>query len=130
MTDWQRLAVYATGMAGVFYAIAAAFLWCLIGLRGWRARPSLPSLDHKNVVLDRALAWTALATLFLSLASFFLERFGVRALSVVAAAACAVVLATGLWSVHEITRSRYGNRVLSFFIVAIAIAGGMVWLMI
>ncbi len=123
MTD--RLVASAAGMAAALYLMAAAVAWFRVAF----PQPS-PSLA-KRVMLDRAVAWSALSALFsvvvavkLSVASW--TDSGV---DFVLAVACLAIFVAGLVSVRAITVASFGNRVLAIF-AAISLAVGLLILLL
>jgi hypothetical protein len=121
----DRIVAAAAGMAAAFYVMASAVAWFRVAF----PMPS-PSLA-KRVMLDRAVAWSALSAIFsvvvtvkLGLASWYDDRVGL-----ILALASISIFVAGLVSVRAITAAAFGHRVLAVFAV-VSIAVGLLILLI
>lgn len=108
----------ASGMAAAFYFMAAAFAWFRV------ASPS-PSLSTvRKVILDRAVAWSALSALFAMVVAVKLSvaRWTDPGVDIVLFLASLAIFIAGLVSVRAITAAMFGNKVLlGFGAVSIAV---------
>ncbi len=120
----DRLVASAAGMAAAFYLMASTVAW-------FRVAFPMPSASlAKRVMLDRAVAWSALSAIFcvvvavkLGIASWYDDRVGL----ILALASIAIFVA-GLVSVRAITAAAFGNKVLAVF-AAVSIAVGLLILL-
>lgn len=120
----DRLVASAAGMAGAFYVMASAVAW-------WRVAFPQPSHSFaKRVMLDRAVAWSALSAIFCVMAVVKLEfaSWTDAGVDLVLALSCLAIFAAGLVSVRAITIAAFGYRVLAVF-AAVSIAVGLLILM-
>ena len=120
----DRLVAAAAGMPAALYLMAASVAWFRVVVPS----PS-PSLA-KRVMLDRAVAWSALSVIFsvvvvvkLGILSWDDPRVGV-----ILAVALIVFFGAGLVSVRAITMAAFGNRVLAVF-GAVSIVVGLLILL-
>lgn len=122
MTD--RIVAAAAGMAAALYIMAASVAW----IRVVFPVPT-PSLG-KRVILDRAIAWSALAAIFVVVVSVKMTDLDWMdpVVDIVLTAACLTIFVAGLMSVRAITMPMHGNRVLAVF-AAVSIAVGLLILL-
>lgn len=121
----DRLVASASGMAGAFYVMASAVAWF---------RVAFPQPSHsfaKRVMLDRAIAWSALSAIFCVVAVVKLKfaNWTDLGVDIVLALACLAIFVAGLVSVRAITAAAFGNKVLAFFAV-VSVAVGLLILFI
>jgi hypothetical protein len=120
----DRIVAAAAAMPAALYVMAASVAW-------FRVVFPLPSASlAKRVMLDRAVAWSALSVIFsvvvavkLGIVSWDDPRVGV-----ILVAALVAFFVAGLVSVRAITMAAFGNRVLAVFAV-VSIAVGLVILL-
>jgi predicted tellurium resistance membrane protein TerC len=120
----DRVVAAAAGMAAALYVMAASVAWC---------RVILPTPSHsfaKRVMLDRAVAWSALAAIFLVVVAVKLSvaDWTDAGVDLVLAVASLAIFVAGLVSVRAITMAAFGNRVLVVFAM-VSIAVGLLILL-
>jgi hypothetical protein len=114
----DRLVASTAGMASTLYIIAACVAWARVIYP-----PPSRSLGAK-VIFDRAVAWTALATLFglVSTVKLHLAGWADDGIDVLLAAINVAVFGAGLVSVRAITAEAFGARALAVVaIVSLAV---------
>jgi hypothetical protein len=127
ITIMDRLTSASAAMASALYVVASLFLWSLLAIRLFTGKGPPQAMGHKNVVLDRACAWAALAALFGGIALGKAKLVGWQQLDIVFLIGTAVVTVTGLISVREITRQKFSSRILDLFLVVLFAVGVTVW---
>ena len=127
ITIMDRVVCTSAAMASVFYVLASLFLWSLLAINLFTGKAPPKAIDYKNVVLDRACAWAALAALFGGIALAKARMVAWHQLDLVFLIGTAVVTVTGLFSVRGITRYKFSSRILDLFLVVIFITGVTVW---
>ena len=121
----DRIVAAAAGMAGTLYLMAGALAWLRVAF----PRPS-PSLA-KRVVLDRAVAWSALAIIFTVVVAVKLSvaRWTDTGIDLLLTVAFLAIFVAGLVSVRNISAAAFGNRVFAVF-AAVSIAVGLLILLL
>ncbi len=124
----ERLVATSMGMAASFYAFASSLLWyVVIGGRLKKGSRRTGGFDSASVLLDRAIAWASLAVVFAAIAARKMDWLPLRALDIAISIAGLAVTLSGLWSVRQITREKFGNAILSVFAVLVLVAGVLFW---
>lgn len=121
----DRLVASVAGMAGTLYAMAALVAWFRVAF----PQPT-PSLA-KKVMLDRAVAWSALSALFIVVVAVKLSvaSWTDAGVDLVLTLASLAVFVAGLVSIRAITIAAFGNRVLVAF-AGISLAVGLLILLL
>lgn len=121
----DRLVAAAAGMAAALYIMAAAVAWFRV------AFPQPSSSLATRVMLDRAVAWSALSAIFVVLVAVKLSvaDWADAGVDLVLTLASLAIFGAGLVSVRAITMAAFGNRVLAVFAGA-SVAVGLLILLI
>jgi len=114
----DRLGAAAIGMAGALYFMSAVISW----FRVLRPVEREQSISDK-VILDRAIAWTALCAIFSSVTMVKLGLASWYDIDIILIFGSLAVFLAGLISVRAITMAGFGNKVLIVF-VAVSLAVG------
>ena len=116
----DRIVAAASGMAAALYVMAATVAWFRVIL------PTPSNSFAKRVMLDRAVAWSAMAAMFIVVVAVKLSvaDWADAGVDVVLTLASLAIFVAGLVSVRAITMAAFGNRVLAVFAV-VSIAVGL-----
>jgi len=120
----DKLVASVAGMAGAFYILAAAAAWFRVVF------PEPSESLAKRVMLDRAVAWSALAALFVTVVVVKLTEvdWTDAGVDLVLSMASLAIFVAGLASVRAITAAKFGNRVLAIFGLASVAVGLLILL--
>jgi hypothetical protein len=121
---YDRLVALCAAIAAVFYLLAALSFWLLLVTRRGGQLP----FQGIDVVADRAVAWSALALLFGAIGAVKLGWLDWPQLNWVLGGTMLAVAATGLFSVRQMTRRKFGERVWLFYLSAVVLVGGALYL--
>jgi hypothetical protein len=124
MTMDDRLVALCAAIAAVFYLLASLSFWLLLSTR--RTGP-LP-FEGIDVMADRAVAWSALALMFGAIGAVKLGWLGWHQLNGVLGGSMLTVAGAGLFSVRQMTLRKFGERVWLFYLAAVLLIGGAVYL--
>lgn len=126
ITIIDRFTASASGMAGALYVLSASLLWWVLITR--KKAAAVTPLGTQSVIVDRAIAWSALAVLFSAIAVSELGWVDWRELGPLFLMTTLVIMIAGLFSVRAITQQHLGNKALVVFIAVIAATGLSLWL--
>lgn len=115
----DRLLAVSSSMACALYVMAASVLWFMVLFQ--RSQKS-------GVIYDRAAAWSAFAVIFAFIAAIRLGYTAWKDVAAVFIVCAAVVTATGLYSVYQITKEKLGAVPLYVFSFVVVVTGSIIWL--
>jgi predicted membrane protein len=124
VTLFDRLTASSSAMAGALYVLAALGLWLVLVFRKQR-----PHNIKVSVILDRAIAWSALAAILLAIAAGRMRWVDWSSVAGIFLPATFAIMIAGLVSVRSITREKYGGRVLVVFVAVVVVTGLSVFLL-
>lgn len=124
VTLFDRLTASSSAMAGALYALAALCLWLVLIFRKQR-----PPGIKVSVMLDRAIAWSALAAILLAIAAGRMRWVDWSSVAGIFLPAAMAIMIAGLVSVRSITREKFGDRVLVVFVAVVLCAGLSVFIL-
>jgi len=127
---YDRLIASTSGMVSVLYALASLLLWYLLFFRNKASRKvekTNGGVDTHRIIVDRAVAWTAFALIFMAFSAIKLGWFQWQDVNLLFVLSTSAVAIAGLFSVYEMTKPRFGKAVLIFFIAAMVLAAVSLW---
>lgn len=121
MTIIDRVVAASSATASTFYLMASVYAW----IRVLFPFPVKSVTD--SVILDRAIAWTAMSLLLglmavIKLTTVDWEDTGVEVIRIVG---CLAVFIAGAMSVRAITVVTFGNKYLTYFVVIPLLVGAL-----
>lgn len=118
----DQLVASTAAMVAALYVLASAVLWYMVINKG--------KLHNRSIVTDRAVAWTAFALLFAINAGIKMRWYVLNDVPDFLMLFINVSVATaGLFSVREMTRARFGSKVLLLFAVVMLATALTLWAM-
>lgn len=119
VTSLDRLIASTSGMAGALYALAALTLWYVVLFR---------RENSSGVIYDRAVAWSAMAILFIAIVAGRLRWVDWSRMGWLFVISTLAVMLAGLYSVRTITGPKFGNFPLLIFAAVVLTSGVSIFL--
>lgn len=118
VTGLDRLVGSTAGMAGALYVLAALTFWYLIIFKR----------DNTVTIYDRAIAWSAMAVLFLAMTAGRMRWVRWSDVGWVFVGSTLLIMLAGLLSVRTITGPKFGNVPFLIFTAVVLTSGVSIFL--
>lgn len=118
----NQFAASTAAMAAALYVLASTVMWYMVLNKS--------KLHNRSVVTDRAVAWTSLVLMFSIHVGLEMDWYAFEAVpKLLWVGIYASIGIAGLFSVREMTRVKFGRKILLLFIVVMLSAAIVPWVL-